>query len=154
MTLNNLTTVTTTTAILAGNKPTTKPVAVRLGLGFAAADYPADALSHDPVTEQVRSRQEQSAPQLREQMRPGCPGAAVPAGPVGCRPPGSCAVVSWSFPPSASWSNAATDPSRNRFPTVSAARSRSRRDCQSPARTCGKQSLPCGDAIPATTAGK
>ena len=153
MALNNLTTV-TTTAILAGNKPTTKPAAVRLGLGFVAADYLADALSHDPVTEQVRSRQEQSAPQLREQMRPGCPGAAAPAGTVGCRPPGSCAAVSWSFPPSASWSNPITDPSRDRFPTISAARNRSRRDCQSPARTCGKPSLPCGDATPATAAGK
>ena len=153
MALNILKTVTKTTAILAGLKPTTKPAA-RLGLGFAAGANPADALSHDPVTEQVRSRQEQSTPQMREQMRAGGSGVVAPAGSVGCLPPGSRAVVVWSYPPSASWSNTPADPSRNRDLTVSVSRSRTRRDCQSPARNCDKQSLLCDDATPATTAGK
>ena len=153
MALNNLTTLTTTTAILASVKLTTKPAA-RLGLGFAAGAYPADDLSHDPVTEQVRSRQEQSAPQMQGHLRMDGSGVVPPAGSVGCLPPGSRAAVSWSFPPSTNWSATATDPSRNRSSTVSVVRSRTRRDCQSPARNCDKQSLPCGDAVPATTAGK
>ncbi len=152
MALNNLKTLTTTTGILASAKLTTKPAA-RLGLGFAVDAYPADALSHDPVTEQVRSRQERSAPQMREQMRPDGSDGVPPAGPVGCLPPGSRAVVAWSFSPSTNWRNTVTDPSRNRVPTVSVVRSRDRRDCQSPARNCDKQSLP-GDVVPATTAGK
>lgn len=154
MALTNLTTATKTTAVLAGLKPTVN-AADRLGLGFAFAPaaYPADTLSHDPVPEQVRSRQEQSAPQMQPQMRPDGSDVVPPAGSTGCLPPGSRAVVAWSFPPSASWSETTTDTSRSRVTVVSASRVRTRRDCQSPARNCDKRSLP-RDVVSAATAGK
>ncbi len=152
MTLNILKTLTTKTTTATSVKLIASP-ANRLGLGFEAGAYHADTLSPNPVTEQVRSRQEQSAPRMRKQMRAGCPDAVPPAGPVGCLPPGPRAVVSWSFTSSANWSPTATDNSRNRFTPVSVVRNRNRRDCQSPARNCDKQSLR-RDATPATTAGK
>lgn len=145
MALNNLTTVTTSTAIVAGVK-LTATAADRLGLGFAAQAYPSDNLSPNPVSEQDRSRQEQSEPQMRKQMHPeGSTAAApVPNGRPGCLPPGTRAVVSW---------RAATKPSRDRFTPVSVSRTRTRRDCQSPARDCDKQSL-LREVAPAATAGK
>ena len=152
MTLNILKTLTTKTTTATSVKLIASP-ANRLGLGFEAGAYHADTLSPNPVTEQVRSRQEASAPQMRKQMRAGSPDAVPPAGPVGCLPPGPRAVVSWSFTSSANWSPTATDNSRNRFTPVSVVRNRNRRDCQSPARNCDKQSLR-HEVAPATTAGK
>jgi len=152
MALNNLKTLTTKTAIVASVKLTATP-ADRLGLGFEAGAYSADTLSPNPVTEQVRSRQESSAEQMRKQMHVGDPGAVPPTGPVGCLPPGSRAVVSWLLTPSANWAAITTDLSRNCFTPVSVVRNRNRRDCQSPARNCDKQSL-LREVAPATTAGK
>lgn len=145
MALNNLTTVTTTTAIVTSAK-LIATAADRLGLGFAAQAYPSDNLSPNPASKQDRSRQEQSAEQMREQLHEGVPVAVppVPSGVVGCLPPGARAVVSWQT---------ATEHSRTRFTTVSVSRTRLRRDCQSPARVCDKQSL-LREVAPAATAGK
>lgn len=145
MALNNLTTLTTSTAIVASVK-LVATAADRLGLGFAAQAYPSDDLSPNPAPEQDRSRQEQSEPQMRKQMHPDGPTAADPApnGRPGCLPPGTRAVVSWPT---------ATKPSRGRVPTVSVSRTRDRRDCQSPARVCDTQSL-LREVAPAATAGK
>ena len=155
MALNNLKTLTTKTAFVASVKLSATAANDRLGLGFAAGAYPADDLSPNPVTEQVRAWQERSAPQMRKQMRAGSPDAVPPAGPVGCLPPGSRAAVSWPLAADASSHRPSitTDPSRTRVITVSVARSRTRRDCQSPARICDKQSL-LRHVAPATAAGK
>ncbi|MDY3551248.1 hypothetical protein R5W24_000323 [Gemmata sp. JC717] len=143
MALNNLKTLTTSTAIVASVK-LTATAADRLGLGFAAQAYPLDNLSPNPASEQDRSRQEQSAEQMRKQLHEGVP--AVPPVPktVGCLPPGTRAVVSWPT---------AAKPSRIHWATVSVGRTRISRDCQSPARVCDKQSL-LRQVAPAATAGK
>ncbi len=86
MALTNLTTVTTKTATVASVKLTTP--ADRIGLGFGAAlAYPADSLSlgqfptpHNPAPEQVRSRQGQSAAQMRKHLRTGGTDAGPPTG--------------------------------------------------------------------------
>lgn len=144
MALNNLKTVTTTTTIATGAK-LIATAADRLGLGFVAQAYPLDNLSPNPASKQDRSRQEQSAEQMREQLHVGVPAVPpVPNGVVGCLPPGTRAVVSWPT---------ATEHSRTRFTTVSVSRTRLSRDCQSPARVCDKQSL-LRQVAPAATAGK
>ena len=135
----------------------------RIGLGFAAnGAYPADSLSqgrfpapHDPVPETVRSRQEQSAMQMREQMHPGGPDAVPPAGSAGClRSPGSTAGrVSWSLTARNSWPVTPTNPSRDRFPKVSVVNVRLGRDCQSPDRINDSKAA-LRDAAPTTAAGK
>lgn len=156
MALNNLKTVTTSTAIVASVK-LTATAADRLGLGFAALAYPADDLSHNPVPVQVRLRQEQSEPQMQEHLRAEGPDAVPPSpvGSAGCLNPGSRAAVSWPSPASASsrWSATATDPSRVRFTTVRVDSTRTSRDCQSPVRVSDKQSS-LRKTAPATTAGK
>ena len=162
MTLTNLTTVTTKTATVASVKLTT-PAADRIGLGFGTAlAYPADSslslgqfpTPHNPEPEQVRSRQEQSATQMRKQMRAGGPGAVPPTGPVGCLPPGPRAVrVAWSLTAGESWLVRPTDHSRNHLPEVRVVRSRIDRDCQSPDRLNDKRALQ-REVAPATTAGK
>jgi len=159
MALNNLKTLTTTTAIVTSVKLIATP-ADRLGLGFAAGAYSADDLSqgqfplpHNPEPEQVRSRQDESAPQMRKQTRAGAPDAVPPAGPVGCHSPGSRAVVSWPSLSGANRTAIVTDSRWDRLTTVSVVRSRISRDCQSPARTCDKQGL-LRKVTPATTAGK
>ncbi|HEY1187944.1 MAG TPA: hypothetical protein VGE74_09815 [Gemmata sp.] len=153
MALNNLTTVTTSTVIVAGVKLTTT-AADRLGLGFTAQAYPADNLSLNPASEQDRSRQEQSEPPMRKQTHPEGSEvvAPVPDGLPGCLPPGS-RTVSCASPASASWPAISTDPSRTRFATVSVSRNSIRRDCQSPAWGCDKQSL-LREVAPAATVGK
>ncbi|MBY0456271.1 MAG: hypothetical protein K2V38_02930 [Gemmataceae bacterium] len=163
MALNNLTTLTTTTTFVASVK-LTATAADRLGLGFAAQAYPADTLSHDPASEQDRPRQEgeQSAGKMRKQIPATVPSpnGPVPDGRPGSPSTGARAAVSWSTPAESN-SNAnsnqqalTTDPSRSRCATVSVVRTRTRRDCQSPARICDKQSLLRITALPATTAGK
>jgi len=142
------------TALVASVKLTAP--ADRIGLGFAVLAYPTptDAnLSlgripkpHNPEPEQVRSRQEQSAMQMREQMQAGGSDAVPPASWAGCLcSPGSTADrVSWPVitrtPPlltsGSDWSVTSTDdPSRNRFLKVSVVRVRTGCDCQSPDRT-------------------
>src|SRR5438046_3142242 len=76
------------TATVTGVKPTTP--ADRIGLGLGVAAYPTDNLSpgqfpmpHNPEPEQVRSREELSAMQMREQMRAGGDSATT-AGRPGC----------------------------------------------------------------------
>lgn len=111
----------------------------RLGTGFGAGqnDYPADdslSRGHIPVPanpkpEQLRSRQEQSAAQMRKQLRTDEP-PVPPTGPVGSVPP--VARVSWRTPP--------TDTNRNRNPLV-------------PARTCTGDCHSHGQ-IPATNGTK
>jgi hypothetical protein len=120
MFLTNLTTDLTKTA-------TTTSLALvvpadRLGTGFGAGqnDYPADdslSQGHIPVPtnpkpEQLRSRQGQSAAQMRKQLRTDEP-PVPPTGSVGSVP--SVARVNWRTPPA--------DTTRNRNPLV-------------PARTC------------------
>jgi hypothetical protein len=120
MFLTNLTTALTKTA-------TTTSLALvvpadRLGLGFGAGqnDYPADdslSQGHIPVPtnpkpEQLRSRQGQSAEQMRKQLRTDAP-PVPPTSLVGSVP--SVARVNWRTPPA--------DTNRNRNPLV-------------PARTC------------------
>jgi hypothetical protein len=136
----------------------------RIGLGFAAnGAYPADSLSqgrfptpHNPVPEQVRSRQEQSAMQMREQMHTGGPDAVPPVGSAGClRSPGSTAGrVSWSLTARNPWSVTPTNPSRNRFPKVSVVNVRLGRDCQSPDRIDDSKVTLNREAAPTTAAGK
>lgn len=142
MALTNLTTVTTTTAIVASAKLTVT-AADRLGLGFAARAYPSDNLSPNPASEQAGSRQDRSDERMRKQPHAGRP-AVPPAGPVGCLPPGPRAVVSWPTP---------TSTGRSHRTTASVSRIRISRDCQSPARVCDKQSL-LRQVAPAATAGK
>ena len=142
MALTNLTTVTTSTAIVASVKLTVT-AADRLGLGFAARAYPSDNLSPNPAFEPVGSRQVQSAAQMRKQMHEGGP-AVPPAGPVGCLPPGPRAVDSWLTPASTG---------RSHRTAASVSRIRISRDCQSPARVCDKQGL-LRQVAPAATAGK
>ena len=140
MTLTNLTTVTTKTAT-ATSFVLVVP-ADRIGLGFGAGlAYPADSLSlghfptpHNPAPEQGRSRQGQSATQMRKQMRAGWPVAVPPAGPAGCLPPGPRAARS-----------------RNRSPKVCVRLHD--RDCQSPVRSDEKRTLTRVVAS-ATAAGK
>lgn len=158
MTLTNLTTVTTKTATVTSF--VLAAPADRIGLGFGAGlAYPADSLSlghfptpHNPVPEQDRSRQGQSATQMRKQMRAGGPVAVPPAGPAGCLPPGPRAArVAWPLTASASWSVRATDHSRNRLPKVCVRLHD--RDCQSPVRNDDKRTLP-REVASATAAGK
>jgi hypothetical protein len=168
MALKNLKTVTMKTATVASVKLTAP--ADRIGLGFAALAYPTDNLSqgrfptpHNPAPEQVRSRQEQSAKQMREQMQPGGSDAVPTASLAGClRSPGSTAVcVPWPVitrtpplhPSGSDRSVTVTDPSRNRFPKVSVVRVRLGRDCQSPDRIDDKQAL-LREVAPATIANK
>ena len=140
MTLTNLTTVTTKTATVTSFVLATP--ADRIGLGFGAGlAYPADSLSlghfptpHNPVPEQDRSRQGQSATQMRKQMRAGWPVAVPPASSAGCLPPGPRAASS-----------------RNRLPKVCVRLHD--RDCQSPVRSDEKRTLP-REVAPATAAGK
>lgn len=159
MALNNLKTLTMKTAIVASVKLTATP-ADRLGLGFAAGAYSADDLSqgqfplpHNPEPEQVRARQEQSAPPMRKQTRVGVPDVVPPAGRVGCLSPGSRAVVSWPSLSGTSRTEIVTDSRWDRLTPVSVARSRISRDCQSPARNSDKQGL-LRKVTPAMTAGK
>jgi hypothetical protein len=151
MALNNLTTP-TTTEIAVSVKLTAMPANDRLGLGFEVGAYSADAMSPMPTCKGAGSRQEQPAEPMRKQTHAGDPDAVPPAGTVGDTP-GSRAVVMRPFPASANWPAAAADNAQNRWPSVSASRTRNRRDCQSPARDCGKQSLP-REVVLATTAGK
>ena len=140
MTLTNLTTVTTKTAT-ATSFVLVVP-ADRIGLGFGAGlAYPADSLSlghfptpHNPAPEQGRSRQGQSATQMRKQMRAGWPVAVPPASSAGCLPPGPRAARS-----------------RNRSPKVCVRLHD--RDCQSPVRSDEKRTLTRVVAS-ATAAGK
>ena len=98
MTLTNLKTEQTKTVTVTGVKLVAS--ADRIGLGFGAVlAYPADNLSrgqfplpHNPEPEQLRSRQDESATQMRKQMRTGESDAVPPAGPAGCLTPGSSAV--------------------------------------------------------------
>ena len=151
MTLTNLKTEQTKTATVVSVKLTTP--ADRIGLGFGAAlAYPTDSLSqgqfpvpHNPEPEQLRSRQGESATQMRKQMRTGEPDAVPPAGPAGCLPPGSSAVR-------VVWRVTVTDPSRNRDPKT-CVRLRQDRDCQSPVRSDEKHGL-TREAAPAAAAGK
>jgi hypothetical protein len=125
----------------------------RIGLGFGTAlAYPADNLSrgqfplpHNPEPEQLRSRQDKSATQMRKQMRTGESDAVPPAGPAGCLTPGSTAVRAW-------WRFTVTGKSRNRDPKT-CVRLRRLSDCQSQARSDEKHGLTRG-AISAATAGK
>jgi len=158
MTLTNLKTEQTKTVTVTSVKLAIP--ADRIGLGFGTAlAYPADSLSqgrvlapHNPVPEQVRSRQGTSAAQMRKQMRAGGPNAVPPAGSVGLFPPGPRAVrVSWPLTVDASRSVSATDPSRNRDPKTCARLHD--RDCQSPVRSGAKHGL-AREAISAATAGK
>jgi hypothetical protein len=119
MFLTNLTTDLTKTALT-----TSFALAVpadRLGTGFGAGqNYPADAslsqghipVPTNPQPELLRSRQGQSASQMRKQLRTDEP-PVPPTGPVGSVP--SVARVNWRTPPA--------DTTRNRNPLV-------------PARTC------------------
>jgi hypothetical protein len=159
MTLTNLKTEQTKTVTVASVKLTTP--ADRIGLGFVAAlAYPADNLSrgqfslpHNPEPEQLRSRQGESATQMRKQMRTGEPSAVPPAGPAGCLPPGSPADrVSWSVITGASWQVTDTDVSRNRDPKT-CVRLRRLSDCQSQARSDEKHGL-TREAAPIAAAGK
>ena len=141
MTLTNLTTVTTKTATVTSF--VLAAPADRIGLGFGAGlAYPADSLSlghfptpHNPTPEQGRSRQGQSATQMRKQMRAGWPVAVPPASSAGCLPPGPRAARS-----------------RNRSPKVCVT-VRLGRDCQSPDRHDDKRTL-ARVVAPATVAGK
>jgi hypothetical protein len=161
MTLTNLKTVLQTVQVTSVKLA---PSADRIGLGFGAGrHYPADSLSQEgrfptppnPAPEQVRSRQELSAMQMRKQMRTDGSGAVPPAGSVGLLPPGSPAArVWWSLTVGESCSVSATDGSRDRLPEVRVVqRVRIGRDCQSPDRTNDKRAL-LREAAPATAAGK
>lgn len=140
MTLTNLTTVTTKTATVTSFVLATP--ADRIGLGFGAGlAYPADSLSlghfptpHNPTPEQGRSRQGQSATQMRKQMRAGWPVAVPPASSAGSLPPGPRAARS-----------------RNRSPKVCVRLHD--RDCQSPVQSDEKRTLTRVVAL-ATVAGK
>jgi len=158
MTLTNLKTV-LKTAKTTGAMPVVP--ADRIGLGFGRGQaYSTDSLSQgrfpasrNPEPEQLRSRQDRSATQMRKQMCTGGPAAVPPAGPAGCRPPGSTADrVAWSLTVGESWSVSSTSDSRNRDPQVSA-RTRNGRDCQSPVRDTAKHDH-LRRAIPAPAAGK
>ena len=151
MTLTNLKTEQTKTVTVTGVKLVAP--ADRIGLGFGTAlAYPADNLSrgqfpvpHNPEPEQFRSRQVESATQMRKQTRTDTADAVPPAGPAGFLTPGSRAVrVSWRVPP--------TDTSRNRDPK-SCVRLRRLSDCQSQARSDEKHGL-TRVAAPAAAAGK
>jgi len=157
MTLTNLTTVLKTATVTS-----VKLVAPadRIGLGFGAGlAYPADSLSqgrfptpHNPAPEQGRSRQDESAAQMRKQTRAGDSDAVPPVGRTGCLSPGSTAVrVAWTLTPGESWSVRPTDPSRNRDPKTCV--SLRHRDCQSPVRSDEKHGL-TREAAPAAAAGK
>jgi hypothetical protein len=133
----------------------------RIGLGFGAVlAYPADNLSrgqfplpHNPEPEQLRSRQDESAAQMRKQTRTGESDAVPPAGPAGCLTPGSTADrVMWSVTVGESWRVTPTDTSRNRDPKT-CVRLRQDRDCQSQVRSDEKHGLTRG-AISAASAGK
>ena len=158
MTLTNLKTEQTKTVTVTSVKLAAP--ADRIGLGFGTGRaYPADSLSlgcfpapHNPEPEQVRSRDGQSATQMRKQMRTGEPNNVPPTGSAGCFPPGPRAVrVSWPLTVDASRSVRVTDPSRNRDPKTCARLHH--RDCQSPVRSGEKHGL-AREAISAATAGK
>jgi hypothetical protein len=150
MTMTNLKTV-TKTATVASFVLTTP--ADRIGLGFGAAlAYPADSLSrgqfplpHNPEPEQLRSRQDGSAAQMRKQMRTSVPDAVPPTGPVGCLPPGSSAVRAW-------WRVTVTGKTRDRD-AKSCVRISSLSDCQSRGRSDEKHGL-TRIAAPIAAAGK
>jgi hypothetical protein len=154
MRLTNLKTVTKT--VTAASVKLTAP-ADRIGLGFGAGHaYPADSLSlghfptpRNPEPEQLRSRQDKSAMQMRKQTHPDgtkVPDAVPPASSAGCLPPGSSAVR-------VSWRVTATDDRRSCLPTVSAVRNRLGSDCQSPDRFGGNHGLK-REAVSAATARK
>jgi hypothetical protein len=149
MTLTNLKTELTKTAtsfVLATS-------ADRIGLVVGAAlAYPADSLSrgqfplpHNPEPEQLRSRQDGSAAQMRKQMRTGEPDAVPPAGPAGCLPPGSSAVRAW-------WRLNVTGKPRNRNPKTCVRLPRLS-DCQSQARSDEKHGF-TRETAPIAAAGK
>lgn len=158
MTLTNLMTVLKTVQM------TSVKLAVpadRIGLGFGPATaYSTDSLSQgrfpaprNPEPEQLRSRQDRSATQMRKQTRTGGPGAVPPAGSAGCLPPGSTADrVLWSLTVGASRSVSTTSDGRTREPQVSA-RNRNGRDCQSPVRDNAKHDH-LRQAAPTAAAGK
>ena len=165
MTLTNLKTVLKTVKVTSVKLSTP---ADRIGLGFGDGQhYPtADSIlsprgerfpTHpNPEPEQVRSRQELSAMQIRKQMRTGSSGAVPPASLAGCLSPGLCAArVSWSLAAGVtSWSVVAIDHSRDHSPKVRVVdRVRIGRDCQSPDRTNDKRAL-LREVAPATAAGK
>ena len=154
MTLTNLKTVTTKTATVTSVKLFTP--ADRIGLGFGAGHaYPTDTLSPNPATEQVRSRQGQSAAQMRKQMRADGPVAVPPVGSAGCLTPGPRAVcVRWPLTAGTCWSVIATHASWTRASEVRAVRVRIGRDCQSPDRTDGNKANLLRAADLATIAGK
>ena len=159
MSQTNLKTVTTQTVTVTSLALVTP--ADRIGLGFGTARaYSADSLSlgqfptpHNPEPEQVRSRQDRSATQMRKQMRAGGSHAVPPTSSVGCLPPGPRAVrVAWPLTAGASWSVRSTDLGRSHSPKV-CVRVRLGRDCQSPDRTDDKRTL-ARVVAPAMTAGK
>lgn len=161
MTLTNLKTVTTQTATV--TSVTLAAPADRIGLGFGAGfAYPADSLSlghfptpHNPAPEPVRSRQDESTPPMRKQMRAGESDAVPPTSSVGCQPPGPRAArVAWPLTAGESWSVSATDASRNRLTVVRVARFGPGRDCQSPDRNRDLKANLLREAAPATAAGK
>ena len=151
MTLTNLKTEETVTATVTSFVLVAP--ADRIGLGFGTAlAYPADPLSrgqfplpHNPEPEQFRSRQDESATQMRKQMRTGEPDAVPPAGPAGCLPPGSSAVRAW-------WRVTVTGKPRNRDPKT-CVRLRRLSDCRSQARSDEKHGL-TREAAPIAAAGK
>jgi hypothetical protein len=120
----------------------------RIGLGFgtgAKQAYPADsslspalfAAPHNPEPEQLRSRQERSAMQMRTQMHTDgtdVPDAVPPTSSVGCVPPGCSADR-------VTWRTSAIDLSRSCFPLASVVRNRLGSDCQSPDRCNDKRNL-------------
>lgn len=134
----------------------------RVGLGFGAGHsqaYPADSLSlgrfptpHQPEPEQFRSRQDQSATQMRKQMRTdgtSVPDAVPPASLAGCLRPGSTADR-------VTWRSSAIDTSWNRNPKV-CVRVRNGSDCQSLAarlRQLDEKQTLSRKAISASVAGK
>jgi hypothetical protein len=148
-----------------------------IGLGLVVANaYPTDNLSpgqiplpHNPVPEQVRSREMLSAMQMRKQMRAG-DDAVPPASSAGCpSAPGLSAALFESFGASrfTGWqrttrtaANSRTregcrfaDPSRTHVPGDLRHDDRLGRDCQSPDRLSDKR-ITIREVSSASAAGK
>lgn len=147
----------------------------RIGLGFGVAAYPTDNLSqgqipmpHNPEPELVRSREELSAPQSRQQLHAGNE-AVPPGGSAGCVPGLTAArsAARSASPLTGSWRETtrttATGGTRVVFPVaVPGAADFSRdpgrsdrfgRDCQSLRRFRGQQGAK-REVGPAAAAGK